>query len=73
MNVPFSLPLPGVVGVCWDRFRGRWNANIGLDGLTRNLGYFECKEAAIAARCKAERNYFGDFATQVALYAGGQL
>jgi hypothetical protein len=39
-----------------------WGAEIGVGGKNIKLGRFECKEAAIEARCAAERHYFGEFA-----------
>lgn len=42
-----------------------WGAEIGVNGRNIKLGRFTCKEEAIAARCEAERHYFGDFAAQV--------
>ena len=44
---------------------GKWSAGIGHDGKTNYLGCFECFPDAIAARCEAEKHYFGDFARQV--------
>lgn len=44
---------------------GLWGAEIGVGGRNVKLGRFECQEAAIAARCEAERHYFGDFARQI--------
>lgn len=38
-----------------------WGAEIGVNGKNVKLGRFECKEAAIEARCEAERHYFGAF------------
>ena len=56
----------GKVGVSLSTKKGCWDATITINDRTRVLGRYECKEEAIAARCKAERHYFGDFARRVA-------
>jgi hypothetical protein len=40
----------GVTGVCWRKKRKKWNAHGKLDGKYYNLGYFDSKNDAIAAR-----------------------
>ena len=55
----------GKVGVCLGQKPGTWAATITINNRTRHLGQFECKEAAVTARCKAEKHYFGDFARRV--------
>lgn len=52
----------GYVGVSFCETRKKWNARIGINGVYKNLGYFETKESAAAARAKAERVYWGDYA-----------
>jgi hypothetical protein len=52
----------GAVGVCWDQARGKWNTNIGVHNRTLSLGCFEVFDDAVAARCEAEKHYFGEFA-----------
>jgi len=47
----------GVMGVYWHKHRSRWIANIMIRGVTKHLGYFDDKTAAIAARKEAERTY----------------
>lgn len=42
-----------------------FQAVIEADGVRHQLGSFKCEETAIAARCDAERHYFGEFARQV--------
>jgi hypothetical protein len=42
-----------------------WTAEIMVDGVCLRLGRFKCEEAAIEARCEAEKHHFGDFARQV--------
>lgn len=44
----------GVKGVSWAQERGQWNARIGVDGFYKNLGYFDCFDAAVQARLEAE-------------------
>lgn len=56
----------GKVGVHPILASGLWGAEIGMNGRNIKLGRFECQAAAIAARCEAERHYFGDFARQIA-------
>jgi hypothetical protein len=55
----------GKVGVHPILASGLWGAGIWSNGRQIPLGRFECKEAAIEARCEAERHYFGEFARQV--------
>lgn len=52
----------GASGVMWDRARGQWRAQIKVNYRLINLGRFSTKDAALAARQKAERQYFGEFA-----------
>ena len=51
----------GVIGVFWNTGRKRWRAQISMDGKQCNLGEFDTKEEAIAARRAAEiaLNFFG--------------
>ncbi len=51
----------GFTGVSWNRQVNKWNAYIKYKGQKNNLGYYERKEAAIAARKAAEEKYFGQF------------
>lgn len=52
----------GVKGVLFDRANGKWMAYIQVDGKFKNLGRFELKEDAMAARVEAFRKTFGEFA-----------
>lgn len=52
----------GIVGVSWNRQRRGWDACIGHRNRTVNLGCFPEKKDAVAARCEAEKHYFGEFA-----------
>lgn len=54
----------GVVGVHFDKTRKKWVAQIGVDYSNVNLGRFESKEGAVAARKIAELEYFGEYANQ---------
>ncbi len=56
----------GIRGVSWTN--NKWQADIGLNGKIIHLGRFDCVEAATAARCEAEKHYFGDFARQAERY-----
>jgi hypothetical protein len=44
----------GIVGVGWDKARGKWRAQIEANGLAKCLGHFEEKADAAAARKAAE-------------------
>ena len=46
----------GTTGVIWDRNRNKWRASIKLNGKTKYLGRFSTKEAAAAARQRAQKN-----------------
>ena len=39
-----------------------WGAEIGVNGKNVKLGRFDSREAAIEARCEAERHFYGEFA-----------
>lgn len=51
----------GVVGVNWDKSRGKWQASIRFKGYKYNLGRFDDIQDAIDARKEAEKNIFGNF------------
>lgn len=51
----------GVVGVNYDRSRGKWMAGIRFQGQKYNLGRFDSFEDAVEARKKAEKEIFGNF------------
>jgi len=48
----------GIIGVHWNKKSKKWQAQIGLNFETKNLGYYEKKEDAVIARKKAELKYF---------------
>lgn len=52
----------GVKGVSWDKSRSKWTASITVGSDQTNLGRFDTKEEAIAAREAAERRLHGEFA-----------
>lgn len=47
----------GTNGVSWDRASGKWRAQILANGKKINLGRFENKADAVAARAKADVKY----------------
>lgn len=53
----------GHIGVCWDKSRGKWMANIRFQGKRYNLGRFDHIQDAIDVREAAEKEIFGDFLT----------
>lgn len=58
---PTKANKSGVVGVNWDKSRGKWQASIRFQGHKYNLGRFENIQDAIDARKAAEREIFGNF------------
>ena len=50
--------LSGHLGVWWDAERGKWRALITHHQKTKNIGRFDSKEKAIAARAEAVRTMF---------------
>lgn len=55
-------------GVCWDKNKNKWVAQIMVDYKNINLGRFVEKDDAIRARLQAEAKYFGEFAPQRHLF-----
>ena len=51
----------GIVGVNWDKARGKWQASIRFKGKKYNLGRFASKEEAAEVRAAAEKEIFGEF------------
>lgn len=60
-KAPTKANKSGVVGVCWDKSRGKWKADIRFKNKKYNLGRFENFEDAVEARKEAEKNLFGGF------------
>ena len=52
----------GLKGVCFEKYTGRWKAQIYFDGQNRNLGRFNTKESAHAAYIMAALKHHGEFA-----------
>jgi hypothetical protein len=52
----------GYKGVCWDRNKMKWLAQITIGGDSRFLGLFETKELAADAYREASKAHFGEFA-----------
>jgi len=51
----------GITGVSWEKRRGKWLAQIKLNGKVKYLGLYINKEDADQARKEAEKKYFGKF------------
>lgn len=51
----------GVVGVNWDKSRGKWQASIRFKGHKYNIGRFANFDDACKARKEAEKELFGNF------------
>lgn len=49
----------GVIGVCWDKAQGKWEAYISVDKKKISLGFHENLEDAAHARKVAELKYYG--------------
>lgn len=58
---PSTANKSGVVGVNWDKSRGKWQASLRFKGHKYNLGRFEKIEDAIEARKTAEIEIFGKY------------
>lgn len=52
----------GFKGVCWDKARGRWRADIRLPHTRKHLGMFTDPKEAHAAYSRAAVTHFGPFA-----------
>lgn len=50
----------GVVGVNWDKSRGKWQASLRFKGHKYNLGRFDSFDDAVDARKAAEKEIFGN-------------
>lgn len=56
-----STNTSGVTGVCWDKSRNKWVAQIIVDNKNIYLGRFANFDDAVKARKRAEEKYFGEF------------
>lgn len=62
-NVPRKrLNTTGLIGVVWDKSRGKWRAQIRINGRKTNLGRFATREEAARAHDEAAIRAFGEFA-----------
>lgn len=61
----------GTTGVLWRKKERKWYASLRVSGQTISLGFFDNKEAAIAAREGKEIEIHGKFRRQNAPQAGG--
>lgn len=52
----------GYIGVSWDKFRGKWKANIGKDYQKIFLGRFDTAEEAARVYDEKAVELFGEFA-----------
>ena len=60
-KAPTKANKSGVVGVNWDKSRGKWQASIKFKGHKYNLGRYEFIQDAIDARKEAEKRIYGEF------------
>lgn len=58
----------GIIGVSFDKKYNTWKAYINKDCKKIHLGTFYNFEDAVKARLKAEKEYYGEFASQQYLY-----
>lgn len=54
--------ISGLKGVSWNKARQKWVAQISHNKQAKQLGYFEDKNEAYKAYCRAARDLHGDFA-----------
>ena len=50
------------LGVSWHKLRGKWHANIHVDGKKKHLGSFSDEDDAARAYDTAARKHFGEYA-----------
>lgn len=67
-NRKISQGKSGVIGVSYIQNMKKWLAFIEHEGKRFYLGYYTCKEEAIKARLKKEKELFGEFAGQSYLF-----
>ena len=58
---PTKANKSGIVGVNWDKARGKWQASIRFRGHKYNLGRYDSKFEAAEIRDLAEKELFGNF------------
>lgn len=64
----YSNNRSGVTGVCFDKERRKWAANITYNNRKIHIGRFDSKEDAIRARLEKEVELFKEFAPQRELW-----
>lgn len=69
---PTKANKSGIVGVNWDKSRGKWQASIRFRGHKYNLGRFASKFEAAEIRKIAEDAIFGDFLEWYEKYKNGE-
>jgi len=52
----------GYKGVCWDKQRRKWHAQIGINNKRISLGFFDTPEEAKVVYDKATEELYGKFA-----------
>lgn len=56
-NLHRTKSVSGVVGVTWNRFEGKWTAQLTSCGTIYRLGYFDNLDEAVKARLEAKAKY----------------
>jgi hypothetical protein len=51
----------GYKGVHWNKFAGKWQAQIMINNKKKHLGYFVCLEEAYKTYCTIANKYHGEF------------
>jgi hypothetical protein len=51
----------GFKGVCWNKRKSKWMAQIGKDGMHINIGYYKTAEQAYYAYLKKSKELHGEF------------
>lgn len=70
---PTKANKSGIVGVNWDKSRGKWQASIRFRGKKYNLGRFASKYEAAEIRRLAEEELFGNFLEWYEKYKAGEI
>lgn len=55
---PSKRSTSGIKGVYWSKTKNKWRAAIKCQGINHELGFFSNINDAIAARLRAEEEYF---------------
>ena len=56
-----STNTSGFKGVCWNKQKSKWKAEIQVDGKSKFLGYFDDPQIAYQSYCRAATKYHGEF------------